>query len=181
MTYDANIGIYSLQSLRPEEKTDRVPQVDEGGSRGIQSGGYQNGKDCRQESERNPFEQIAYASITGLREREYEAILAAQDGRCAVCRKKANDRPASFRNCLIPDLDQRGVVRGLLCPACHAALNLLHQDPDLIQCLANYATKGSAVRIRSKQTSREDDDNPAVCGEGFDPFLSEYESSSRDT
>jgi len=166
MTYDANIGIYSLQSLRPEEKTDRVSQVDEGGPRGIQSGGYQNGKDCRQESERNPFEQLVFASITGLKEREYEALIVAQDGRCAVCRKKANDKPASFCNCLIPDLDQRGVVCGLLCSACHSALNLLHQDPDLIQRLATYLAKGDAVRIHSGNNVNP---QPGIVG-----FSSEY-------
>jgi len=101
------------------------------------------------ESERNPFEQMAFASITGLKEREYETILVAQDGRCAICGETANERPASFCSGLIPDIDQRGVVRGLLCPACHAALNLLHQDPDLIQRLATYIAKGDAVRIHS--------------------------------
>lgn len=101
------------------------------------------------ESERNPFEQLAFASITGLKEREYGIILVAQDGRCAICGETANERPASFCSGLIPDLDQRGVVRGLLCPACHAALNLLHQDPDLIQRLATYLAKGDAVRIHS--------------------------------
>lgn len=158
MTYNANIGLHSLEGLRPEEKTDRVSQVDEGGSRGTQSGGYQNGKDCRQESERNPFEQMVFASITGLKEREYEALMVAQDGRCAVCKQKENDKPASFCNCLIPDLDQRGVVRGLLCPACHSALNLLQQDPDLIRNLANYASKGNAVRIHSRHSNHEEDD-----------------------
>ena len=100
--------------------------------------------------ERNPFEQLVFASITGLKEREYETILVAQDGRCAICREMNNERPASFCNCLIPDLDQRGVVRGLLCPACHAALNLLHQDPELMQRLVNYTLAGGAVRIVSR-------------------------------
>lgn len=158
MTYDANIGIHSREGLTLEEKTDRVSQVDEVGSPGIQSGGCQSGTESRPESERNPFEQMVFASITGLKEREYEALIVAQAGRCAVCREKANDRPASFCNCMIADLDQRGVVRGLLCPACHAALNLLHQDPDLIRNLANYATKGNAVRIHSRHSNHEEDD-----------------------
>lgn len=102
------------------------------------------------EAERNPFDQMAFTSITGLKEREYEAILVAQDGRCAVCRDIADDRPARFCNGLISDIDQRGVVRGLLCPACYTALNLCHQDPDLIQRLADYSLSGDAVRTRSR-------------------------------
>jgi|GEM_PF-5324416 len=108
------------------------------------------------EPDRNPFDQIAFSSITGLKEREYETILVAQDVRCAVCRETANERPASFCNGLIPDVDQRGVVRGLLCAACHAALTLLHQDPDLIQRLAAYMAKGDAVRIYSVNGREEE-------------------------
>lgn len=99
--------------------------------------------------DRNPFEQIAFTSITGLKEREYESILVAQDGRCAVCMTKAIVKPASLCNGLIPDIDQRGVVRGLLCPACHAALNLLNQDSGLVQRVASYMNMGDAVRILS--------------------------------
>jgi len=102
------------------------------------------------DSERNPYEQMAFASVTGLKEREYETILVAQDGRCAVCRENANGRPASFCNGLMPDIDQRGVVRGLLCPSCYAALGLLDQNPVLIQRLANYTLAGGAVRIDSR-------------------------------
>lgn len=108
------------------------------------------------DSERNPFDQLTFASITGLKEREYETILAAQRGRCAICGETANERPASFCNGLIPDVDQRGVVRGLLCANCHAALTLLNQDPDLIQRLATYMAKGDAVRIHSVNDREEE-------------------------
>ncbi|NMC81770.1 MAG: hypothetical protein GYA63_02825 [Armatimonadetes bacterium] len=102
------------------------------------------------DSERNPFEKMGFASVTGLKEREYETILVAQDGRCAVCREYADERPTRFCNGLMPDVDQRGIVRGLLCPACYTALNLCHQDPALMQRLVNYTLAGDAVRTRSR-------------------------------
>jgi len=132
-----------------EEHEERLRLIAEMESRQTQQGAPPSQTSSLLALDRNPFEQIAFTSITGLKEREYESILVAQDGRCAVCMTKAIVKPASLCNGLIPDIDQRGVVRGLLCPACHAALNLLNQDPGLVQRVASYMNMGDAVRILS--------------------------------
>ena len=61
----------------------------------------------------------------GITQREYEALLSAQDGRCAICTRV----PRSRR--LAVDHDHNtGKVRGLLCYTCnHFTLRYVEGDP----------------------------------------------------
>ena len=70
----------------------------------------------------------------GLTEGEYAAILAAQDGRCAICTR----RPRSRR--LAVDHDhETGKVRGLLCYTCnHFVLGFVEFDPIAAHNAATY-------------------------------------------
>ncbi len=68
----------------------------------------------------------------GLTVEQYEEMLCAQDGRCAVCRKPDRVR-------LSVDHDHNnGKVRGLLCRKCNTALGLLGDDLPLVEALLNY-------------------------------------------
>lgn len=70
----------------------------------------------------------------GLTVDGYEAMLAAQGGRCAICRRRPRDGQA-----LHVDHDHRtGQVRGLLCFTCNAALGQLHDAPELVRRAATY-------------------------------------------
>ncbi len=76
-----------------------------------------------------------------------QAMLEAQNGRCAICRKswaecKAAKRvrhEAMFLHYLYVDHDhQSGRVRGLLCNACNTAIGLFEEDPARLGAAAAY-------------------------------------------
>ena len=73
--------------------------------------------------------RIAY----GMTEEDYLALLAAQDGACAVCRSEFGDQA--------PHVDhdhETGVVRGLLCFTCNTAIGKMRDDPALLRAAAAY-------------------------------------------
>ena len=66
----------------------------------------------------------------GLEEDERRRLLAAQSGRCAICREGAP-------SCV--DHDHRSAeVRGLLCRTCNAGLGQFRDDPELLLRAAAY-------------------------------------------
>jgi hypothetical protein len=68
----------------------------------------------------------------GFTSQDYDALLLKQDGACATCGKQQ-------RRHLHVDHDHAtGVVRGLLCSDCNAALGHLHDSPEIIRKLLQY-------------------------------------------
>lgn len=64
---------------------------------------------------------------------QYDEALLFQGGTCLICRSKPN------RARLCVDHDHKtGVVRGLLCSGCNAALGLLKEDTNLLRRAADY-------------------------------------------
>jgi hypothetical protein len=85
----------------------------------------------------------------GLRREEYNRILEAQGGVCALC-----ERPPTPGISLHVDHDHgTGEIRGLLCMRCNNALGLFGEDPDLLKRAARYVT--SDARHRSQRTQWE--------------------------
>jgi len=72
----------------------------------------------------------------GLSLDDYDAILAAQGGGCAIC----GERPISGQSLHIDHLGD--VVRGILCVRCNNALGLLKEDPELIGVACDYVDSG---------------------------------------
>jgi hypothetical protein len=71
--------------------------------------------------------------VYGLAAGEYQAMLDAQDGVCAICGK----HPVTIR--LAVDHDhQTGRVRGLLCRRCNRALGLWEADEARMLALIAY-------------------------------------------
>lgn len=71
----------------------------------------------------------------GLTPAQYAAMLAAQGGRCAICRAEPTDADRML------DVDhdhQTGAIRGLLCGGCNGGLGLLGDDPDRLAAAAAY-------------------------------------------
>lgn len=75
----------------------------------------------------------------GLTFQQYEAMVAAQDGVCAVCRLPettvVNGRVIDLA---IDHCHTTGVVRGLLCSGCNKALGCAGDDPARLRALAVY-------------------------------------------
>lgn len=76
----------------------------------------------------------------GMTRADYDAMLAAQDGRCAICRKVEThkDRRGNVTRLAIDHDHSTGAVRALLCHACNVALGSFGDDPDLIRAAAAY-------------------------------------------
>jgi hypothetical protein len=78
---------------------------------------------------------MARISAYGLSDEDYEAMLEAQDYRCAICLE-----PEQNGNRLSVDHDHshKHAVRGLLCSKCNSAIGLLRDDADVVQRAAEY-------------------------------------------
>lgn len=89
---------------------------------------------------------VALKCAYGLTLSDYEAMLRAQDGVCAVngCRRKAD--------CVDHD-HADGKVRALVCRKCNMALGLLGEDPERILGLRDYALAHGCQRLPEKTAS----------------------------
>jgi hypothetical protein len=72
----------------------------------------------------------------GITLQQYDAMLAAQDGTCAICRSDDPVTP-SKRFCIDHD-HVTGAIRGLLCSHCNRALGMLKDDPEALRRAADY-------------------------------------------
>jgi len=71
----------------------------------------------------------------GIRQSDYDALLARQNGGCAICGKK----PGKIS--LHVDHDhETGEIRGLLCVGCNNAIGQLHDDPELLIRATDYVS-----------------------------------------
>ena len=75
---------------------------------------------------------------SGLSLDDYERMLKAQGGRCAICRQPPNPK-ISFH---IDHDHQTGKVRGLLCFTCNNGLGQLQDSPVLLRKAAAYVEAG---------------------------------------
>jgi hypothetical protein len=68
---------------------------------------------------------------------QYDALLAAQNGQCAICRR---DTPGNGRHKFFHvDHDHTtGAVRQLLCHGCNTGLGAFKDNPDLLRAAAAY-------------------------------------------
>ena len=70
----------------------------------------------------------------GLSLADYEALLEAQGGLCAICRC-----PCPTGKRLAVDYDhETGAVRGLLCAACNRGIGMFSDDPDRLRAALTY-------------------------------------------
>lgn len=77
----------------------------------------------------------------GITPERYDAILAAQGGRCAVC--KALPADARGYRMHVDHDHQTGVVRGILCGPCNRGIGALGDDPDRLDAAASYLRRAA--------------------------------------
>lgn len=86
---------------------------------------------ARKDKVRRQMDSRLYGLLPG----DYDRMLAAQGGNCAVCGLCPDDGQR-----LAVDHDHAtGKVRALLCRYCNTALGLLREDPERCSKLAEYA------------------------------------------
>jgi Recombination endonuclease VII len=73
----------------------------------------------------------------GLTHEQFEAILAGQRDRCAVCGTDTPKGSHGFGWCVDHD-HVTGQVRGILCGYCNQGIGVLKDDPDVLTAAAKY-------------------------------------------
>jgi hypothetical protein len=84
---------------------------------------------------------ISLRSRFGIGLDEYNAMLSAQSGVCAICRRpetRVDPRTECVRALAVDHCHETGKVRALLCCACNAAIGLLQHDPQRALAIAAY-------------------------------------------
>lgn len=66
---------------------------------------------------------------------QYDILLEAQNGRCAICRSL----PEKDRRLAVDHNHETGRVRGLLCSKCNRGLGLFQDDARLLEEARRYA------------------------------------------
>jgi hypothetical protein len=74
----------------------------------------------------------------GLTKETYQVMVNAQEGRCAVCRRKPQDCNRRNENLAVDHNHLTGKVRGLLCHHCNVAIGLASESADRLEMLARY-------------------------------------------
>ena len=78
--------------------------------------------------------------LYGITPEQYDELLTAQSGVCAICRNGCGTYPN-----LSVDHDHRtGVIRGLLCNVCNRFMGMAGDDPDLLRAAADYLQRHTA-------------------------------------
>jgi hypothetical protein len=72
---------------------------------------------------------LYYRRTYGITADEADQILAAQNGRCAICSRPAPDRLASMH---LDHDHETGRIRGFLCLDCNQGLGKMRDSPDLL-------------------------------------------------
>ncbi len=85
------------------------------------------------------FREKRHMLMYGLTAEDYQRLLAAQNGACAVCNEK------SERRLCVDHCHATGEVRGLLCSNCNTAIGLLDDDPDRMLAAALYVLRARRV------------------------------------
>lgn len=76
-------------------------------------------------------------SLYGISAEEYDRMLAAQRGVCAICAGPCT----TGRRLAVDHCHRTGIVRGLLCAMCNTAIGKMRDDPDLLRAAALYLEK----------------------------------------
>lgn len=68
----------------------------------------------------------------GLTEEQYGQMVGNQEGKCLICFRVPTD------NLVVDHCHETGIVRGLLCRKCNAAIGALDDSPDLLKRAITY-------------------------------------------
>jgi hypothetical protein len=71
----------------------------------------------------------------GLSQADLEALIAAQDNRCAICGGERNGHGTRLH---IDHCHGSGKVRGLLCSKCNTGVGLFDNEPARLRAAAKY-------------------------------------------
>ncbi len=83
----------------------------------------------------------------GMTPSDYERMLAAQGGACAICRSTDSGHSASKKRRFLVDHDHdTGAPRGLLCHRCNVGLGMFRDTPEHLDSAIKYLAHHGRVR-----------------------------------
>jgi hypothetical protein len=103
--------------------------------------------DCVKSSYRPNHEKYRARELQrkyGITAQEYDSLLQAQNGVCAVCGNP--EKITMYKKVISLCVDHchtTGKIRGLLCSACNKALGALEDSPERVEALLNYIQQHS--------------------------------------
>lgn len=106
-------------------------------------------KECKRELARVRYRAEGAAERThrrrvenrfGLERGQYDEMLAAHNGVCAICKSPPNEG----RRLHVDHDHATGEIRGLLCYLCNAGIGMLRDDPALLRAAIQYLDKHQA-------------------------------------
>jgi hypothetical protein len=79
-------------------------------------------------------------TLFGLTMAQYDAMLAAQKGRCAICHEceRVSGEDGTPVRLAVDHDHKTGLVRGLLCRSCNGGLGFMQDDPLRLLAAASY-------------------------------------------
>jgi len=92
----------------------------------------------------NPDKMKAYLrksrlkTTYGLTVEQYDAMLVAQNGCCAICSTTVPNARKTHVNFAVDHCHKTGKIRGLLCADCNTSLGKFKEDPNLLRKAASY-------------------------------------------
>lgn len=90
---------------------------------------------------RNSVRDATLRAKYGVGQADYEAMLKAQGGGCAIC-GRTNPGVSWGRNLHIDHDHSSGRIRGLLCQPCNTSIGKFNDDPALLRKAAAYIEHG---------------------------------------
>ncbi len=87
----------------------------------------------------------------GITLEDYEAMLAAQDGVCAICQQPetVNGRTGEVRLLSVDHDHETEEVRGLLCHMCNSLLALAQEDAEILKAARDYVMRVAKIHAEA--------------------------------
>jgi hypothetical protein len=74
----------------------------------------------------------------GFTPEEYDEMFAAQEGKCAICKRVPSGNGVDRHNLVVDHDHDTGKVRSLLCDFCNRGLGIFRDSPDDLIAAAAY-------------------------------------------
>lgn len=83
----------------------------------------------------------------GITVEQFDDMVTAQDGRCAICRDLLELDAVELRLVVIDHCHKTDVVRGVTCSRCNTLLGMSGDDPKLLRAAADYLDANRVVTV----------------------------------
>lgn len=140
-------SLHPVYGQQVRDRQRRWHEANRGRVRANRRAYYERTKEHLKHPDRTRVETLR---LHGLKQADYDAMHAAQDGRCAICRCTEQEllgKGKALKRLAVDHCHTTGRIRGLLCRKCNTALGLLGDDLAGIWAALNYLTDHQGVTV----------------------------------